>query len=71
MKVRQVVDMTPTTAGTSWQGVYFSDGTAEINIELNEKQIIDLADSLNNKVKRIMEDRLEAARKSQVEVDSE
>ena len=71
MKVRQVVDMTPTTATTSWQGVYFSDGTAEINIELNDKQIIDLAESLNNKVKRIMENRLEEARKSQAEVDSE
>ena len=71
MKVRQVVDMTPTTATTSWQGVYFSDGTAEVNIELNEKQIIDLAESLNNKVKRIMENRLEEDRKSQVEVDSE
>ena len=71
MKVRQVVDMTPATATTSWQGVYFSDGTAEINIELNEKQIIDFAESLNNKVKRIMENRLEEARKSQVEVDSE
>lgn len=71
MKVRQVVDMTPTTATTSWQGVYFSDGTAEVNIELNDKQIIDLAESLNNKVKRIMENRLEEARKSQVEVDSE
>ena len=71
MKVRQVVDMAPTTATTSWQGVYFSDGTAEVNIELNDKQIIDLAESLNNKVKRIMENRLEEARKSQAEVDSE
>ena len=71
MKVRQVVDMTPTTATTSWQGVYFSDETAEVNIELNEKQIINLAESLNNKVKLIMENRLEQSRKSQVEVDSE
>lgn len=71
MKVRQVIDVTPTTISTSWQGIYLCDSVGEVNVQLSENQIIDLAESLNNKVKRIMEDRLEAARKSQVGVDSE
>jgi len=64
MKMRQVVQMAPSNIYCGWGGnIQFNDSEGnEICIELTEKQSIDLADSLNDRVKRIYKDRYEEAK---------
>lgn len=66
MKMRQLVQMTPTGVYCGWSGtIQFNDNNGdEITVELTDKQIIQLAKSLSDKVEKIYRDRYEEAKEN-------
>lgn len=71
MNVRRLVDLKPSQVWVSWDGIQFTDGDGQVNVELTEKQIVELAKSLSDKVGRIMRERLEKAQELVKDVDND
>ena len=62
MKVKTVVNVKYSSSWTSYNGLEISDGDGNsVMVEMNDSQVIELADRLVERKNRIMKERKEAA----------